>query len=134
MQKKTILVATFIKLEHLDDFLNKLENKFSINKKSVFIFETENNDLILTYKIYLSLGEKINLKKELSKTIQIHKKGTTFFTINSLNRLIERDFDLKSGNIDYSNYQVDWLKYENTMISLRNNNLEVLDLKRNNIY
>lgn len=134
MQKKTILVATFIKLEHLDDFLNKLENKFSINKKSVFIFETENNDLILTYKIYLSLGEKINLKKELSKTIQIHKKGTTFFTINSLNRLIERDFDLKSGNIDYNNYQVDWLKYENTMISLRNNNLEVLDLKRNNIY
>ena len=134
MQKKTILVATFIKLEHLDDFLNKLENKFSINKKSVFIFETENNDLVLTYKIYLNVGEKINLKKELSKTIQIHKKGTTFFTINSLNRLIERDFDLKSGNIDYSNYQIDWLKYENTMISLRNNNLEVLDLKRNNIY
>tara|TARA_R110000772_G_scaffold64813_4_gene144787 strand:- start:402 stop:806 length:405 start_codon:yes stop_codon:yes gene_type:complete len=130
MQKKTILVATFIKLENLNVFLDKLKNDFDINKKSVFMFETENNDLILTYKIFLNVGEKINLKKELTKTIQIHKKGNTFFTINSLNRLIERDFDLVSGNIDYSNYQIEWEKYENTMISLKNNNLEILQLKK----
>lgn len=130
MQKKTILVATFIKLENLNVFLDKLKNNFDINKKSVFMFETENNDLILTYKIFLNAGEKINLKKELTKTIQIHKKGNTFFTINSLNRLIERDFDLVSGNIDYSNYQIEWEKYENTMISLKNNNLEILQLKK----
>jgi hypothetical protein len=130
MQKKTILVATFIKLENLNVFLDKLKNDFDINKKSVFMFETENNDLILTYKIFLNVGEKINLKKELTKTIQIHKKGNTFFTINSLNRLIERDFDLVSGNIDYNNYQIEWEKYENTMISLKNNNLEILQLKK----
>tara|TARA_R110000822_G_scaffold269913_1_gene392969 strand:+ start:635 stop:1039 length:405 start_codon:yes stop_codon:yes gene_type:complete len=130
MQKKTILVATFIKLENLNVFLDKLKNDFDVNKKSVFMFETENNDLILTYKIFLNVGEKINLKKELTKTIQIHKKGNTFFTINSLNRLIERDFDLVSGNIDYSNYQIEWEKYENTMISLKNNNLEILQLKK----
>tara|TARA_R110000803_G_scaffold205239_1_gene271764 strand:+ start:72 stop:476 length:405 start_codon:yes stop_codon:yes gene_type:complete len=130
MQKKTILVATFIKLENLNVFLDKLKNDFDINKKSVFMFETENNDLILTYKIFLNVGEKINLKKELTKTIQIHKKGNTFFTINSLNRLIERDFNLVSGNIDYSNYQIEWEKYENTMISLKNNNLEILQLKK----
>ena len=130
MQKKTILVATFIKLENLNVFLDKLKNDFDINKKSVFMFETENNDLILTYKIFLNVGEKINLKKELTKTIQVHKKGNTFFTINSLNRLIERDFDLVSGNIDYSNYQIEWEKYENTMISLKNNNLEILQLKK----
>jgi hypothetical protein len=130
MQKKTILVATFIKLENLNVFLDKLKNDFDINKKSVFIFETENSDLILTYKIFLNVDEKINLKKELTKTIQIHKKGNTFFTINSLNRLIERDFDLVSGNIDYSNYQIEWEKYENTMISLKNNNLEILQLKK----
>ena len=130
MQKKTILVATFIKLEHLNNFLDKLKNDFGIDKKSVFIFETKNNDLILTYKIFLNMGEKINLKKELNKTIQIHKKGNTFFTINSLNRLIERDFNLPAGNIDYSNYQIEWEKYENTMISLKNNNLEILQLNK----
>jgi hypothetical protein len=130
MQKKTILVATFIKLEHLDDFLGKLKDKLGINEKSVFIFETENNDLVLTYRIFLSMGEKIDLRKEFNKTIQIHKKGDTFFTINSLNKLIERDFNLTSGNVDYSNYEVEWEKYENTIITLRNNNLEILPIKK----
>ena len=130
MQEKTILVATFIKLEHLDDFLGKLKDKLGINEKSVFIFETENNDLVLTYRIFLSMGEKIDLRKEFNKTIQIHKKGDTFFTINSLNKLIERDFNLTSGNVDYSNYEVEWEKYENTIITLRNNNLEILPIKK----
>ncbi len=74
MQKKIILVATFIKSEQLVGFLEKLKSKFGIYEKSVFIFETENDDLILTYRIFLNIGEKINLRKELNKTIQIHKK------------------------------------------------------------
>lgn len=130
MQKKIILVATFIKSEQLVGFLEKLKSKFGIYEKSVFIFETENDDLVLTYRIFLNIGEKINLRKELNKTIQIHKKGTTFFTINSLNKLIERDFNLASGNVDYSNYQIEWEKYENTIITLRNNNLEILPIKK----
>ena len=130
MQKKIILVATFIKLEDLGDFLNKLKDKFGIHEKSVFIFETSDNSLVLTYRIFLGMGEKINLRKELNKTIQIHKKGTTFFTINSLNKLIERDFNLIGGNVDYSNYEVEWEKYENTIITLRNNNLEILPIKK----
>lgn len=130
MQKKVILVATFIKLEDLEDFLDKLKDKFNIHEKSVFIFETGENSLVLTYRIFLGMGEKINLRKELNKTIQIHKKGTTFFTINSLNKLIERDFNLTSGNVDYSSYDVEWEKYQNTIITLRNNNLEILPIKK----
>lgn len=130
MQKKVILVATFIKLEDLEDFLDKLKDRFNIHEKSVFIFETGENSLVLTYRIFLGMGEKINLRKELNKTIQIHKKGTTFFTINSLNKLIERDFNLASGNVDYSSYDVEWEKYQNTIITLRNNNLEILPIKK----
>lgn len=130
MQKKVILVASFIKLNQLNNFLDKLKNSFGINGKSVFIFETDEENLVLTYRLFLDIGEKINLRKQLSKTIQVHKKGTTFFTINSLNRLIESDFDLVSGNVDYSNYQVDWKKYENNIITVRNNNLEILPLKK----
>jgi len=130
MQKKIILVATFIKLEDLGDFLNKLKDKFGIHEKSVFIFETGDDSLVLTYRIFLGMGEKINLRKELNKTIQIHKMVTTFFTINSLNKLIERDFNLSSGNVDYSSYDVEWEKYQNTIITLRNNNLEILPIKK----
>ncbi len=133
MQRKIILVATFVEPEQLDLFFDKLKDKFGINPNSVFIFELDDKSLMLTYKLYLQIGEKINLRKELNKTIQVHKKGTTFFTINSLNRLIERDFDLKGGNIDYNNYKVDWDSYVDSMISLKNDKLEILSLKKKNI-
>jgi len=130
MQKKVILLATFINNEYLENFLYKLYKQFGVKKKSVFLFETNNGELILTYRLFLNFDEKVNIRKELPKTVQIHKKGTTFFTINSLNRLIEKEFDIPKGNTDYSRYEIDWSKYENTMISLRNNNLEILPLNK----
>jgi len=133
MQKKVILLATFTDSEYLDKFLFKLYKNFGINKKSVFLFETEDGSLLLTYKVFLDFDQKLDIRKELPKTIQVHKKGTTFFTINSLNTLIIRDFNLDGGNVDYSKYNVDWSKYENTIISLKNNNLEILRLNKKNI-
>jgi len=130
MQKKIILLATFLNKDYLDTFLYKIYKKFGVKKKSVFMFETEDNSLILTYRLFLNFDQKFNIKKELPKTVQIHKKGTTFFTINSLNKLIERDFGLDSGNADHSKYEVNWSNYENCMISLKNNNLEILPLQK----
>jgi hypothetical protein len=78
----------------------------------------------------MNLGERINIKKELPKTIQIHKRGGTFFTINALNKLIERDHGLDNGNVDYKNYEVDWENYQDSIILLKNESLEILGLKR----
>tara|TARA_R110000868_G_scaffold389064_1_gene658236 strand:- start:124 stop:528 length:405 start_codon:yes stop_codon:yes gene_type:complete len=128
MQKKVILLATFITPDYLDKFLYKIYKNFGVKKKSVFLFETNNGEIILTYRLFLNFDEKVNIRKELPNTVQIHKKGTTFFTINSLNKLIEKEYNIPKGNTDYSKYEVDWSKYENTMISLRNNNLEILPL------
>lgn len=130
MQKKVILLATFTTHEYLENFLYKLYKQFGVKKKSVFLFETDNEEIILTYRLFLNFDEKINIRKELPKTVQIHKKGTTFFTINALNKLIETEYDLPKGNVNYSSYEIDWSKYENTMISLRNNNLEILPLNK----
>jgi hypothetical protein len=129
MQKKILLVATFVSEDYLDRFLYKIYKNFGVNKKSVFVFETEDG-LLLTYKIYLNIGERINIRKELPKTVQIHKRGMTFFTINALNKLIERDFGLDGGNVNYKKYEIDWEKYENKIILLKGDTLEILDLKR----
>ncbi len=40
---------------------------------------------------------------------------------------------LKGGNIDYNNYKVDWDSYVDSMISLKNDKLEILSLKKKNI-
>jgi hypothetical protein len=130
MQKKTLLLATFITEEYLDKFLYRIYKKHGIKKKSVFLFETDDNQLLLTFKLFLEFDQKIDIRKEFPKTIQIHKKGTTFFTINSLNRLIEKEFGIEEGNADYSKFNIDWDKYQNTMISLKEGNLEILNLTR----
>jgi len=129
MQKKILLVATFVNEDYLDKFLYKIYKNFGVNKKTVFIFET-GDGLLLTYKLYLNIGERINIRKELPKTVQIHKRGTTFFTINALNKLIERDFNLEEGNVNYKKYDIDWKSYENKIILLKNDVLEILDLNR----
>lgn len=129
MQKKILLVATFVTEDYLDKFLYRIYRNFGVNKKNVFIFETEEG-LLLTYKLYLNIGERINIRKELPKTVQIHKRGTTFFTINALNKLIERDFNLVGGNVDYKKYDIDWSEYKDTIILLKDNELEILSLNR----
>ena len=123
MQKKVILLATFTTHEYLENFLYKLYKQFGVKKKSVFLFETDNEEIILTYRLFLNFDEKINIRKELPKTVQIHKKGTTFFTINALNKLIETEYDLPKGNVNYSSYEIDWSKYENKLILLKGNKL-----------
>jgi hypothetical protein len=130
MQKKTILLATFLTKDYLDKFLYKIYKKFGVKKKSVFLFETESGDLILTYRLFLEIGQKINIRQELPKTVQVHKKGATFFTINSLNKLIEQEFNLLEGNIDHSQYEIDWSRFEDCMISLKDNQLEILKLNK----
>jgi hypothetical protein len=130
MQKKILLLATFVNPDYLDKFLYRIYKKFNVNKKNVFVFETETGDLLLTYKLTLDFDKKINIKEELYKTVQIHKKGTTFFTINALNKLIEKDFNVESGNINHSDYNLEWNKYENTIILLKNDELDILNLKK----
>jgi hypothetical protein len=130
MQKKVILLATFIDTSNLDKFLYKIYKNFGVKKKSVFFFDTETEDLLLTYRIFLDLEQKINIRKDLPKTVQIHKKNETFFTINALNRLIEKEFNVDSGNVNYSSYNLDWDKYKDTIILIKNNDLDILKLKK----
>jgi len=130
MQKKILLLATFVSPDYLDKFLFKIYKKFNVNKKNVFVFETEEDNLLLTYKLTLDIDQKINIKEELHKTVQIHKKGTTFFTINALNKLIEKEFNINFGNVNYTDYNLDWDKYKDSIILLKNNELDILPLKK----
>ena len=130
MQKKILLLATFVSPDYLDKFFFKIYKKFNVNKKNVFVFETEDETLLLTYKLTLDIDQKINIKEELHKTVQIHKKGTTFFTINALNKLIEKEFNINFGNVNYTDYNLDWDKYKDSIILIKNNELDILPLKK----
>jgi hypothetical protein len=130
MQYKTLLLASFVKKRYLDRFLHDLSENHNIKKDKVFVFDLNEDTYLLTYKLKIDLGVRFDIRREIPKTIQIHKKRLTFFTINALNRLIERDSGLMDGNINHKEHQVDWGKYENKLVLLKNDRLEISDINR----
>ena len=130
MQHKILLLASFVDKNDIHKFLFNLKENHNVEPDKVFIFELSDKDYLLTYKIKVDVGNRFNIKKELPKTIQIHKKQKTFFTINALNKLIERDCDLESGNVNHKKFNVDWSNYEDTIILLKKDNLEITNISR----
>lgn len=129
---KTILLASFIFPERLEWFLNYLENKFNVTKDKVFFFQNidDESKIIVTFKLTLKDGKKLNLKNYFPNAILIHKKGTAIYTINALNKLIESETDLEIGNIDYKKHIIDWEKYQNSLILNNNGELTIYRIKR----
>ena len=129
---KSILLASFIFPERLDWFVSYLNTKFNIPKDKVFCYKNPEDEskLIVTFKIKLVEGKKIDLKSLFPNATIIHKKGLCFYTINALNKLIESKSDATLGNIDHKSIKIDWSEYQNTMILIDNKNLVILPLER----
>jgi hypothetical protein len=130
--KKQILLAAFIFPERVEWFLSYLKNKFNIDKKNVFCFKNldDESKYIITFKIILNDNKPLNLKKLFPSALPIHKKGSTIYTINALNKLIETNYPESVGNIDYKSIKINWDDYKDKFILLSNNNLSFLNLTR----
>lgn len=130
MQYKILLLASFVQKDYTRKFLNDLDVNHNVKSDKVFVFDLNEDTHLLTYKLKIDLGVKFDIKKEIPKTIQIHKKRLTFFTINALNKLIEKDSGLLEGNVNHKEHHVNWDSYENKLILLKNDKLEVSDINR----
>ena len=130
MEYKTLLLASFVDKNQLHKFLYNLEDKYGVPNNKVFVFDLNDDTFLLTYKIKIDRDDRFDIKKELSKTIQIHKKKATFFTINALNKLIERDSGLPNGNINHKEHQINWGEYEDKLILINDGKLAISDIKR----
>jgi len=130
--KKTILLATFIFPERVEWFLNYLENKFEIKKDKVFCYQNidDESKLILTFKLAIPEGKRLNLKELFPSAITIHKKGEALYTINALNKIIEQTQSDSIGNIDYSQIKIDWSEYQNNLILTKNDELVFFNIIR----
>ena len=127
---RTLLLASFIFKENKAGYLKYLNDRFKIPIKRIFIFEStiDTTRYIVTFKF--KTQRRININKLFSNTIPIHKKGRTLYTINALNKLIEKDSGLPPGNINYKSYKIDWDQYQGKCILFRDGELIIGDLKR----
>ena len=132
MMNKNILLASFIFPERIDWFLDYLENKFSIPKNKVFVFENldDQSKVIITFKFVVTENKRVNLKSLFPNAILIHKKGTCIYTINALNKLIEEISESEQGNIDYKSIKINWSDYQDKILLMNDNMLKISNIKR----
>ena len=129
---RSIILASFVFPERLETFLNYLQKRFKLDRERIFIYDNIDDPIkkIVTYKVFLKDGKKIDLKSIFPRTIIIHKKGECLYTINALNRLIEEENGLESGNVEHRNYELDWDKYQNKLVLTTPEGLVFNDIKR----
>jgi hypothetical protein len=129
---RSIILASFVFPERLETFLNYLQKRFKLDRERIFIYDNIDDPItkIVTYKVFLKDGKKIDLKSIFPRTIIIHKKGECLYTINALNRLIEEENGLESCNIEYSKYELDWEKYQNKLVLTTQEGLIFNEIKR----
>ena len=130
--KNNLLLVTFLNSNTLEGFLRFLYKKFGIKKRSVFVFKsTDDEDKIFaTFKVFLDEEEKLDLKSIFRNTSLIHKKGSTFYTINALNKLIETEYGLNDSNVNHKDFAVDWESYQNTFLLIQNDELVIKPVEK----
>jgi len=130
---KIITLSSFVLNDKVESFKKYLQKRFRTPEDKIFIYTSkeEQDKQILTFRVYLKDGKKINTKSFFPTTIIVHKKGECFYTINALNKLIESEVGLEKGNINYKEHEIDWDKYQGKMLIVKNGNLVIMDINRN---
>ena len=129
---KTILLASFIFPERIEWFLSYLEAKFNITKDKVFCYKNldDESKVIITFKLIIPEGKRLNLKDLFPSAIPIHKKGDALYTINALNKLIDQLNGETIGNTDYKSVKINWDEYQNKLILIKGKELTILSINR----
>ena len=129
---KTILLASFIFPERVDWFLSYLEAKFNITKNKVFCYKNLDDESkhIITFKLVIPEGKHYNLKDLFPSAIPIHKKGEALYTINALNKLIDKINEGSIGNVDNKSVIINWDEYQNHLIVTNGKELSFLRIQR----
>ena len=117
------LLCTFVPVDEIDPFIEKLTSRYSIMYNKVFILNVrDSEEYACTYNL-----EQPDINNIPENTISVHRKkeSNTLYTINALNELIK---SLNGGVVD-TRFRVDWKHYRNTILLTTQGELKFLRTK-----
>lgn len=93
MLNKGVLIGTFVNKKQILQFLEMLKTKFNIFYDKMFVYSIEENnyEYLVTFK---TVNKELYLKNIKNSTV-MHVKNGCIFSINALNKLIERETRFK---------------------------------------
>ena len=126
MSVNGIIIGTFVKKNKILSFLETLKHGFKVNLDKVFIYSIDTNkyEYLVTFKTY----DKERFIKNLNNATVMHVKNGCLFSINALNKLIEKE----NSDSDKPNneYLIDWDKYKDKLIIQTNGELSLSNLSK----
>lgn len=121
-----IIIGTFVKKNKILSFLETLKHGFKVNLDKVFVYSIDTNkyEYLVTFKTY----DKERFIKNLNNATVMHVKNGCLFSINALNKLIEKE----NSDSDKPNneYLIDWDKYKDKLIIQTNGELSLSNLSK----
>jgi hypothetical protein len=126
MTERGIIIGTFVRKNKILSFIETLKNDFNIKLDKVFIYSIDTNlrEYLVTFKTF----DKEKFIKNLSNATVMHVKNGCLFSINALNKLIERDNE--GSDKPNNEYIVDWDKYKDKLIIITNGELSISNLAK----
>ena len=126
MAEHGIIIGTFVKKNRILSFIETLKNSFGIKLDKLFIYSIDTNkrEYLVTFKTF----DKERFIKNLENATVMHVKNGCLFSINALNKLIERDNE--GSDLPNNEFVVDWDKYKNKLIIITNGELSISNLSK----
>ena len=123
---KGTIIGTFVKKNKILSFLENINNDFNIKFDKVFIYSIDTNfrEYLVTFKTF----DKEKFIKNLPNATVMHVKNGCLFSINALNKLIDREkmyYDTPNNEV-----VVDWDKYKDKLIIVTNGELSISNLTK----
>jgi len=126
MSTNGIIIGTFVRKNKILSFLENLKNVFRVNLNKIFIYSIDTNkfEYLVTFKTF----DKEKFIKGLNNATVMHVKNGCLFSINALNKLIEKENE--NSEKPNNEYLVDWDKYKDKLIIQTNGELSLSNLSK----
>lgn len=124
MTTNGIIIGTFVRKNKILSFLENLKNTFRLNLSKVFVYSIDTNkfEYLVTFKVF----DKEKFIKGLNNATVMHVKNGCLFSINALNKLIEKENE--NSEKPNNEYLIDWNKYKDKLIIQTNGELSLSNL------
>jgi hypothetical protein len=124
--ERGIIIGTFVKKNKILSFIESLKSDFNVRFEKMFIYSIDTNkrEYLVTFKTF----DKDRFIKNLSNATVMHVKNGCLFSINALNKLIEKENE--GSSLPNNEFLLDWDKYKDKLIIITNGELAISDISK----
>lgn len=122
-EAKRSIVGVYVQKSRILSFIETLRYKYKVKYKNIRIYELERNNK--EYLVSIKTYDKDRIVAELRCSV-FHIKHGCLFSINGLNKLIEKD----CGNKKDLDCQINWEDYTDKLIVTQADELSVSTIKK----